>query len=115
MTQLRLPALLFVLALIATAASTQAQVQRGAIRGTVNDSAGRPIVGALVMVKNTDLRTTTGADGHYVLSGVWPGETKVLAQRVGFQVQSTTVSVKQADTARADFVMPGIAYLDIVE
>jgi outer membrane receptor protein involved in Fe transport len=102
------------LALCASAMTAGAQVERGVIRGTVSDSAGRPLAGAQVMVKNTDIRTMTGLDGRYVLPGVWPGETKVYAQRVGFQIQSATVDVKQADTTRADFVMPGITYLAIV-
>jgi outer membrane receptor for Fe3+-dicitrate len=97
-----------------SAANAHAQVQRGAIRGVVNDSAGRPIVGVQLTVKNTDLRTTTGIDGRYVLPGVWPGETKVVAQRIGFQLQSTTIDVKAADTTHADFVMPSLAYVDDV-
>lgn len=115
---MRQPALLSVVsisALIASASAVHAQVQRGAIRGTVSDSAGRPIAGAQVRVKNTDIRAMTGPDGRYVLPGVWPGETNVLAQRLGFQLQSTVVGVKQADTVRADFVMPSIAYVaDVV-
>src|SRR4051812_32625959 len=105
----------WMLALVTSAAVAQAQVERGVIRGTVTDSAGRPVVGVQVMVKNTDIRAMTGLDGHFVLQGVWPGETEIKAQRVGFQIQSATVSVKQADTTRADFVMPNITYIgDVV-
>lgn len=103
------------LALVTSAMTAHAQIQRGAVRGTVTDSAGRPVVGARMMVKNTDIRTMTGLDGGYLLAGVWPGETKVVAQRVGFQMESTTVAVKQADTARADLVMAGITSLAAVE
>lgn len=107
--------LLSILALVASVGSAHAQIERGAtrgaIRGTVKDSAGRPIVGAQVVVKNTDIRATSGIDGRYLLRGVWPGATEVRAQRLGFQIQSATVSVKQSDTASADFVMPDIAYL----
>jgi hypothetical protein len=110
-----LPSLVSMLALIASAATTHAQVQRGAIRGTVNDAAGRPIVGVRVVVRNTDIRATTGLDGRYLLPGVWPGQTEIRAQRVGFQMQSATVSVKQADTARADLVMTDVAYVAGVE
>jgi hypothetical protein len=102
------------LALIASAASLRAQVQRGAIRGMVSDAAGRPIPGVRVAVKNTDIRAVTALDGRYLLAGVWPGETEVRAQRVGFQLQTTTVVVEQADTARADFVMADVAVLDAV-
>lgn len=110
-----LRSVVWMLALIASAGRAHAQVERGAIRGTVSDSTGRPIVGAQVMVKNTDIRAMTGRDGRYVLIGVWPGQTNVFAQRLGFQIQSATVGVKQADTARADFVMPSIAYMaDVV-
>lgn len=111
MRQPALPSIVWMLALIASGADAHAQVQRGAIRGTVSDSAGRPIAGAQVMVKNTDIRAMTSIDGRYTLPGVYPGEAKVFAQRLGFQIQSATVSVKQADTTRADFVMPSITYI----
>jgi outer membrane receptor for Fe3+-dicitrate len=115
MKQSALRSCVWMLALIASAAGAQAQVERGVIRGTVTDSAGRPVVGAQLMVKNTDIRAMTGLDGRFVLQGVWPGETEIKAQRVGFQLQSATVTVKQADTTRADFVMPAVTYLAVVE
>jgi outer membrane receptor for Fe3+-dicitrate len=111
MKQTALTSAMWMLVLVASASAARAQVQRGAIRGTVSDSAGRPIAGAHVMVKNTDIRTMTGIDGRYLLPGVYPGDTKVFAQRVGFQIQSATVTVKQADTTRADFVMPSMTYI----
>jgi len=102
-------------ALIVSATLAHAQVERGAIRGIVTDAGGRPLAGARVMVKNTDIRTMTGMDGAYFLPGVWPGETKVVAQRVGFELQSMTIAVKQGDTARADIVMPVVTALSAVE
>jgi hypothetical protein len=110
-----LASIIVLFALATPTRAAHAQVQRGVVRGTVSDSAGHPIVGAMVVVKNTDIRAVTGRDGRYTLPGVYPGETEVRAQRVGFQLQSATVTVKQADTARADFMMPNIAYLSTVE
>jgi hypothetical protein len=107
--------LLVMVVLVASAARpTRAQVQRGAIRGMVSDSSGHPIAGAQIAIKNTDIRATSARDGRFFLPGVWPGDTEVRAQRVGYAMQSMTVSVGQADTARADFLMVEVNMLDAV-
>jgi hypothetical protein len=115
MKHFTLRSVVFPLVLVASAAGARAQTQRGVIRGTVNDSSGRPIVGVQVMVKRTDIRATTNAAGRYLLPGVWPGETEIVAQRIGFQLQSVTVAVTPSDTAHVDFVLPDVTSLDAVE
>lgn len=44
-------------------------VQAGTISGTVVDSGGSPVAGALVKLENGELVTTTGTDGRFTLSG----------------------------------------------
>lgn len=97
-----------------SARSAHAQVQRGAIRGMVSDSSGRALAGVQLAIKNTDIRTTSGPDGRFLLAGVWPGDTEVRAQRIGYEMQSMTVVVRQADTARADFLLASVNMLDVV-
>ncbi|MCP3977816.1 MAG: hypothetical protein GY716_00605 [bacterium] len=52
------------------------------ISGIVQNSAGEPIEGARAIVRETnpEIATLTGADGHFVLTGVPPGGHHVLVQ-----------------------------------
>jgi len=90
--------------------AARAQVARGTIRGTVRDELGRPVAGAQLVVKNTDIRATTDMAGKYILSGVWPGETEVETRRILFLLQKTTVHVPAGDTARADIALSFITH-----
>lgn len=54
---------------IALGQTTAQQAQRS-VSGTVVDDKGVPIVGATVVVKDSQKGTVTDADGHYVIDGV---------------------------------------------
>lgn len=85
--------------LVGIVPSMHAQVQRGAIRGTVHDAlSGRAIGGVQLVVKNTDIRATTDTTGRFLLAGVWPGTTEVEARRILFRLSTTTVTVTPGDT-----------------
>lgn len=73
------------------------QIDRGAIVGTVRDSAGAVIPGATVSVTNKEtgvaLTTTTNSDGTYQVLALIPGTYTVGAAATGFskQIQSGVV------------------------
>ena len=66
-----------------------AQVDTGAILGTVTDSSGAPVTGATVTLTNTGtgaaLSTATGTDGTYKFSPVRVGTYKMSATLKGFE------------------------------
>src|SRR6185436_15784008 len=66
-----------------------AQAHRSIILGTVTDSSGAAIAGAEVHVvqesTNVDRPTTTNADGHYEVPGLFPDSYRVEARRAGFK------------------------------
>src|SRR3954467_9773826 len=64
------------LAVLLTAASTQAQITTGSISGTVTDTTGAVVAGATVSVKGENgqrYTATTNGEGVYTIPGVLAG------------------------------------------
>jgi hypothetical protein len=88
--------------LLCSAAPLRAQVDAGAILGTVSDASGGSVRGATVTLTNegtnASLSTTTNADGTYKFSPVRIGTYKITATLQGFQTvtqKGVTVNVGQ--------------------
>jgi TonB-linked SusC/RagA family outer membrane protein len=94
----------------APAALSAQDTAPGAIAGTVTGrQSGEPLVGVQVRVADSRLGTVTGTDGRYRISNVPAGSRKVIAQRIGYGADSTTVTVAAGATATADFALNAIA------
>jgi TonB-linked SusC/RagA family outer membrane protein len=95
-----LACLLFFLAL----SPARADAQTGRIQGLVTDETnGRPLVGAQVLVVGTGLGGLTNADGRYALGEVPVGERTVEVQLLGYGQAQQTVQVPADGTVTADF------------
>ncbi len=90
-----------------------AQVDTGAISGTVNDTSGGVIAGAKITLSNEDtglsLSTTSGSAGEYVFAPIKIGHYSVSAEVTGFRrVQQNNVSVDVQQRVVVDFTLaPG--------
>jgi hypothetical protein len=90
-----------------------AQVDAGAISGTVKDSSGGVISGAKVTLANEDtsqqLSTTSGSDGEYVFAPIKIGHYSVSVEIQGFRrVQQNNVSVDVQQKVVVDItLLPG--------
>src|SRR5881392_1643265 len=90
-----------------------AQVDTGAISGTVKDTSGGVIPGVKVTIANEDtglsVSTTSGSAGEYVFSPVKIGRYSVSAETKGFQkVQQKNVTVDVQQRVVVDFTLaPG--------
>ena len=90
-----------------------AQVDTGAISGTVKDTSGGVIPGVKVTIANEDtglsVSTTSGSAGEYVFSPVKIGRYSVSAEMKGFQkVQQKNVTVDVQQRVVVDFTLaPG--------
>ncbi|MGA2048447.1 MAG: TonB-dependent receptor [Terracidiphilus sp.] len=80
-----------------------AQVDEGSISGTIQDTTGAVVPGALVTLLNTDqgitLQTTSGSTGAYTFSPVRAGHYKISATAKGFSKttqDNVTVNVAQS-------------------
>jgi hypothetical protein len=68
----------------------------GIIRGTVVDSAGRPIENADVSVEQLRQRVRTSAEGRFAFVGVKPGRYTVGVRSIGYESASSRVTVKDS-------------------
>jgi Carboxypeptidase regulatory-like domain/TonB dependent receptor/TonB-dependent Receptor Plug Domain len=104
-------ALLFTFLLCA--APLRAQVDTGAILGTVTDASGAAVRGANVTLTNEGtnaaLSTTTGSDGEYKFTPVRIGSYKISASFQGFQTTTQrNVPVNVGENVVANFTLkPG--------
>lgn len=71
-------------------------LQTGTITGQVTDEAGRPVVGAQVLILDTSAADVSGASGRFTIVGVVPGAHSVEASLVGYKpVTNPNVVVTQ--------------------
>ena len=84
-----------------------AQVDSGAVRGTVTDPSGAVVTNAKVTLTNesTGLSTTTatGNDGTYTFNPVKIGSYNITVELAGFQQATSRIAVNVQEQARADF------------
>ena len=96
--------------LLATSAWAQLASQT-ALVGTITDSGGLVIPGALVTAVNTGTKdtyeTTTNAEGYYNIPFIRPGRYDVTVSLTGFQtVKASGVEVSSNQVVRTNAVMP---------
>ena len=116
------PCSALVIAVLATtlfSISAVAQVDAGAIRGTVTDPTGAVIANAKVTLvseaSGLSTSTVSGADGTYTFGPVKIGSYTISVEVNGFRKATTQVTVNVQEQARADFrLVPG-AVTDTVE
>lgn len=86
-----------VLAWPAAAAGQQGEIGTGGIAGTVKDSLGNPVVGAIVSVGGTATTAETDEDGAFLLARAAPGETSLRIRRIGFRPDTVRVTVRAGE------------------
>lgn len=76
------------MSLAAALACVVAVAQNATVHGVVKDPAGEPVIGAYVLVQNTQNGAVTDLDGQYSLSGVKSGDVLVISC-IGYVTQET--------------------------
>ena len=116
-----LPILVAILALALPAGlAAQAQATTGVIRGMVADSAGNPLAGAEVDLRNLETNATrsitTNAQGAYVATLLRVGTYNVMARFVGYRAQRReNVQLRLGETQSLDFrLAPEVVQLEEV-
>ena len=74
------------------------------IGGVVSEESNNPIVGAKVIVVGTDLGSAANADGYYSVE-LEAGSYTLTATAIGYQPQSSEVSIKEGDAVITNFVL----------
>ena len=98
------------LSFLLTAATAEAQFNRGSISGVVRDPSGAAIVSAQVVATHVDTNTlsktiSTGV-GDYTLPGLDIGTYRVTVEAPGFRrALQTNLTVEPGAVLRADFIL----------
>ncbi len=97
-----------------------AQVDQGAIVGTVTDNSGAVVAGAKVTVTNRAtnlaLTATTASDGSYVFSPIKIGSYDIAVEKQGFEkARQTDVAVNVGAQVKANFSLTPGAVTQTVE
>ena len=91
----------------ATLVATSSEAQEsavGTVSGRVVDSTSQqPLGNVTISVPGTQRGTLTRNDGGFTLSGIPAGSVELRAQRIGFAVQTQTVTVPAGGTANVTF------------
>ena len=74
------------------------------IGGVVSDESNNPIVGANVVVEGTDLGSAADADGYYAID-LAAGSYTLTATAIGYESQSSEVSIKEGDAGIVNFIL----------
>jgi iron complex outermembrane receptor protein len=90
---------LTVLALWGVQATAQSY---GAIEGRVGDSAGAPVVGAIVSLDATPLSITTDAAGAFRFRALAPGVYRLRVRRLGYEEAIESLTVPPGGVARVE-------------
>jgi len=77
----------------------------GAINGTVYGPGDVPLAGATVVVEETNLSYTTGADGTFTFPYVAQGVRQVTASKHGYTEVTNTVTVIEDQTVTTNFTL----------
>jgi hypothetical protein len=90
--------------------SAQAQATTGVIRGTVTDSSGAPIAGALVTLRNRETNAVrnlnTNTSGVYVATLLRVGTYDIRARAVGFrEARRDSVAPRLGETLEESFIL----------
>jgi TonB-linked SusC/RagA family outer membrane protein len=84
--------------------ASPARAQTATVRGTVRDSASqRPLEGAQVSVEGTSTRTSTRADGQYILANVPTGSVTIQVRLIGYSSARRTATLAAGQNVTIDF------------
>src|SRR5215210_5505505 len=106
-TNLSIGLALALFVIVALPTTTQAQLTRGAIAGTVRDQAGAVVPGAQVKVTNPQTNvtreTTSNDEGFYRVGAVEPGVYTLLVEKAGCsKSENRAVTVQQTQETTVD-------------
>jgi iron complex outermembrane receptor protein len=73
------------------------------LSGTIRNTRGENLVGAAIVIKDSYLGTSSGANGEYVLEGIHGGKNVLLVSYLGYKSQE--LEIEAGPENRLDFVL----------
>ncbi len=88
---------------------------KGAVTGRVTDEKGYVLPGATIIIKPIEFGVTTDVNGFFRISGLSSGNYTVVVSYIGFETESTEVSLRDNVTEMINFKLKeGIALGEVV-
>lgn len=78
------------------------QQATGVLRGKVTTTENEPLIGAVVVIKDTQFGALTDEEGDYVIMNIEPGEHTLLVSYVGYQTNEQKVKVGPTQPVNLD-------------
>ena len=91
----------YCIVLIFSAFSLSASAQNTDVRGTISDQAGKPLVGATVLIKKLERGTQSKTGGAFILSGIPQGKHLLEARLIGYEPAKQEITV--SSTSKNEF------------
>ena len=88
-----------------TAVTSVASAQSGIVRGRISDSTGSAIIGAVVSVEQSTLRTVSDSRGRFTLTAVPAGTQSIRARGIGYLPTTRQVKVTAGLSVELDFTL----------
>ncbi|MHA7130150.1 TonB-dependent receptor domain-containing protein [Algoriphagus namhaensis] len=80
--------------------------QRNAVKGKILDQNQQPVSGVSVFLEGTVRGAQTDDKGNFIIKELPAGSYELKANLIGFQNQSTTISIAAGETITVDFTLP---------
>jgi len=95
----------------ATAQSTKPSKPLPILRGAIQDTAGRPLDGALIEIVGLKRRMFTPSSGAFRFDDVKPGKYWVVARRIGYAPLQTALTFKNGDDREIVFQLDPLPHV----
>ena len=92
-------------AFVTFAVSRPAQAQTGAVQGRIMDASGAVVVGALITVDGSGVRTTSTNRGQYTLGGLDVGRRTIRVRALGYSPDSAYAVVEASKVTALDIAL----------
>ena len=67
----------------------------GSINGFIIDNVKEPLIGANVMITDSDIGTTSNTEGYFLIDGLAPGKYTIKANYIGFYEESVDFYISE--------------------
>ncbi len=91
--------------LFAAVASLEAQ----GLRGTVRDSAGRPLADADVIIPSVGFRARTDSSGRFAFRTLRPGRHQLRVRKIQYRLHESTIEIRQGGSLEVRVVLTRLA------
>ena len=102
---------LLVLASTATAQTSKPSKPLPVLRGAIQDTAGRPLDGALIEIMGLKRRMFTPSSGAFRFDDVKPGKYWVVARRIGYTPLQTALTFRPGDDREIVFQLDPLPHV----